>query len=148
MKPTAMDPEGASLIAGLALDALADVDADYIGGLEMGAVPLATAAAVVSHARGRGLKSFFVRKAAKDHGTQSLVEGLAPDETLNGKRVVIIEDVTTTGGSSLKAVDAVRQEGGEVVLVLTVVDRCEGATEMFSKAGLPFRAILTVKDFE
>ena len=148
MKPTMLDPEGGALIGELALEALADVNADYIGGLEMGAVPLATAVAVVSHAKGRRLPAFFVRKTPKDHGTQKLIEGLAPGESLEGKRVVIIEDVTTTGGSSLKAVDAVRAEGGIIACVLTVVDRHEGAAGNFANAKLDFRAILTVEDFK
>ncbi len=148
MKPTALHPEGGSLIANLLLDAVQDVEADYIGGLEMGAVPLATAASVVSHDRGRPLPAFFVRKAAKDHGTQSLVEGLAPGESLKGKRVIIVEDVTTTGGSAMKAVEAVRDEGAQVAVVVTVVDRLEGATENFAAVGLPFRTLLTVEDFD
>ena len=148
MKPTMLDPEGAALIGELALEALADVKADYIGGLEMGAVPLATAVAVTGHARGRRLPAFFVRKTPKDHGTEKLVEGLAPGESLAGKRVVIIEDVTTTGGSSMKAVEAVRREGGEIACIITIVDRNEGAVESFAAAGLPFRAVLTVDDFK
>ncbi len=148
MKPTMLDPEGAALIGELALEAIADVNADYIGGLEMGAVPLATAVAVVSHTKGKRLPAFFVRKTPKDHGTQKLIEGLAPGESLAGKRVVIIEDVTTTGGSSLKAVEAVRAEGGIIACVLTVVDRHEGAADTFAKAKLDFRAILTVEDFK
>lgn len=148
MKPTALDPEGAALIGELTLEALADLEADYIGGLEMGAVPLATAVATVSHYKGKRLPAFFVRKAPKDHGTEKLVEGLAPGESLQGKRVFIIEDVTTTGGSSMRAVEAVRKDGGEIACVITIVDRCEGATEAFAAAKLPFRALLTLEDFE
>jgi orotate phosphoribosyltransferase len=148
MKPSMLDPEGAALIAELTLETIADVKADYIGGLEMGAVPLATAVAMGSHAKGRPLPAFFVRKQPKDHGAEKLVEGLAPGESLKGKRCVIIEDVTTTGGSSMKAIEAVRREGGEIACVVTIVDRDEGAVENFAKAGLPFRAILTVEDFK
>ena len=147
MKPTMLHPEGASLIAEAILDALGGDKADYIGGLEMGAVPIATAVTAASHARGRPLPAFFVRKAAKDHGAQKLVEGLAPGESLAGKRVVIVEDVTTTGGSSMKAIEAVRREGAEVARVITIVDRSEGATEAFAAARLPFTAILTIEDF-
>ena len=95
------------------LEALQGADVDLIGGLEMGAVPLATAVAVMSHAQGWPLQAFFVRKQAKEHGARKLVEGLAPGETLQGKRVVILEDVTTTGGSSMKAIEAVKAEGGD-----------------------------------
>jgi len=147
MKPTMLHPEGASLIAEAILDALGGDKADYIGGLEMGAVPIATAVTAASHARGRPLPAFFVRKAAKDHGAQKLVEGLAPGESLAGKRVVIVEDVTTTGGSSMKAIEAVRREGAQVARVITIVDRSEGATAAFAAARLPFTAILTIEDF-
>lgn len=103
LKPTMMDPEGAHLIGKLLAEALDGDGADMVGGLEMGAVPLATATAAASHARGKPLPAFFVRKQAKEHGTQSLVEGLPRGESLKGRRIVILEDVTTTGGSSLKA---------------------------------------------
>lgn len=147
MKPTMMDAEGAHLIATLVLDNLSDIQADLIGGLEMGAVPLAASVAAISHQQGRPLRSFFVRKQAKDHGTQSLIEGLAKGETMEGKRVVIIEDVTTTGGSSLKAADILRAEGADIVRVITIVDREEGAREAFANAGLDLQPILTVSDF-
>ena len=147
MKPTMLDPEGGYLIGQLMLDAIEGTQADLIGGLEMGAVPIASVVAALSHARGRRLPAFFVRKQAKEHGTKSLIEGLAPGETLAAKRVVIIEDVTTTGGSALKAVEAVRADGGEVVRVVTVVDRCEGAGEAFARAQLEFSPLLTIEDF-
>ena len=103
MKPAMLDSEGAHLIATLILDQLDGVEADLVGGLEMGAVPIAASVTAVAHARGRKLPAFFVRKQAKEHGTKSLIEGLARDETMAGKRVVIVEDVTTTGGSAIKA---------------------------------------------
>ena len=147
MKPTMLDPEGGFLIGELILDALEGTAADAIGGLEMGAVPIATAVAALSHRRKRPLPAFFVRKQAKDHGTQSLVEGLAKGETLEGKRVVIVEDVTTTGGSAIKAAEAVRKEGAEVVAVITIVDREEGAGAAFKAAGLKFTPLLRIDDF-
>lgn len=147
MKPTMLHPEGAHLIGLLMLDAMAKDRADLVGGLEMGAVPIATAVAAVSHGSGRPTPAFFVRKQAKEHGTQSLIEGLAKGETIEGRRVVIVEDVTTTGGSALKAVEAVKAAGGTVVRVVTVVDRQEGAAETFAGAGLPFTPILTAADF-
>ena len=147
MKPTMLDSEGAHLIASLILDQLEGVEADLVGGLEMGAVPVASAVTAVSHARGRKLNAFFVRKQAKEHGTKSLIEGLARDETMAGKRVVIVEDVTTTGGSSIKAAEAIRQAGGEIVRVITVVDRQEGAHEAFAAAGLALHPLLVMADF-
>ena len=111
MKPTMLDPEGSHLIATLILDALEGADVDLIGGLEMGAVPLAVAVAVASQIKGWPLRAFFVRKQAKEHGAKKLVEGLAPGESLQGKRIVVLEDVTTTGGSAMKAIEALKAEG-------------------------------------
>lgn len=146
MKPTMMHPEGAALIASLILDDVGADGADLIGGLEMGAVPLAASVAAISHSENRPLATFFVRKQVKEHGTQAMIEGLAPDETMTGKRVVVLEDVTTTGGSALKAVDVVRGAGGEVVKVITVVDRLEGAQDAFKEAGIAFAALLSADD--
>ncbi len=148
MKPTMLDSEGAFLIASLILDQLEDVPADLVGGLEMGAVPIAASVTALAHARGRKLPAFFVRKQAKEHGTKSLIEGLGRDETMAGKRVVIVEDVTTTGGSSIKAAAAIRQAGGEIVRVITIVDRLDGAAAAFEAADLPFYPVLTLKDFK
>jgi orotate phosphoribosyltransferase len=147
LRPTALHAAGASHIGEMVVDALAGLDVDYVGGLEMGAVPIATAAAVASHGRGGEISAFFVRKKAKEHGERKLVEGLPKGESLRGKNVVVVEDVTTTGGSAIQAVEAVVAEGANVVLVLTVVDRLEGATETFAAARLPFRALFTADEF-
>jgi len=147
LKPTMLDPEGAALLAELTYDALKDDALDYVGGLEMGAVPLAGAIAQLSWIKGQPIAAFFVRKKPKEHGARLAVEGLAKDESLKGKRIVIVEDVTTTGGSAMKAVDVVREAGGEVALVLTMVDREEGATDTFAQAGLAFRSLYTATEF-
>ncbi len=131
LKPTMLNPEGAALLAELTFDALKDGKYDYVGGLEMGAVPIAGAIAQLSWINGHPISAFFVRKKPKEYGAKAQVEGLTKDESLNGKRIVIVEDVTTTGGSALKAAEAVREAGGEVALVLTMVDREEGAAESF-----------------
>jgi orotate phosphoribosyltransferase len=147
LKPTMMHPEGAALLAELTYSALQDDDLDFIGGLEMGAVPLAGAVAVTSFEHGHPIAAFFVRKKPKEHGAKLAVEGLAPGETLQGKRVAIIEDVTTTGGSALQAVDAVRDAGADVVLVFTMVDREEGAAEAFAERGIQFRSLFKASEF-
>ncbi len=147
MKPTMLHPEGAYLVAQLILEKLDGDAVDMAGGLEMGAVPIAASVAAVSYARGRPLGAFFVRKQAKEHGTQSLIEGLARGETLAGKKVVVVEDVTTTGGSAIKAVEALRLEGALITRVITIVDREEGAAEAFAHAGLKLDSILTLSDF-
>jgi orotate phosphoribosyltransferase len=147
LKPTMLDPEGAALLAELTFEALKDDRLDYIGGLEMGAVPLAGAIAQLSWIKGHPIAAFFVRKKPKEHGARLAVEGLAKGESLQGKRVVIVEDVTTTGGSALKAAEAVREAGGEIALVFTMVDREEGASETFAAAGLPFRSLYKAGEF-
>jgi orotate phosphoribosyltransferase len=147
LRPTTLHPAGATHIGDMIADELQGLAVDYVGGLAMGAIPIATAAGMASHRRGRDIGAFFVRKQAKDHGERKLVEGLPKGETLRGKNVVIVEDVTTTGGSALQAVDAVKADGAVVVLVLTVVDRLEGATENFAAENLPFRALFTADEF-
>src|SRR5712672_2261911 len=147
LKPTMLDPEGAALLAELSFEALKDDNLDYIGGLEMGAVTIAGSIAQLSWLKGHPIAAFFVRKKPKEHGARLAVEGLAKGETLQGKRVVIVEDVTTAGGSGRKAVEAVGGAGGEIVLVFTMVDREEGATEAFAEAGIEFRALYKAGEF-
>lgn len=144
MKPTMFHPEGAALLARMILARLTGLGVDYVGGLEMGAVPLIASVAALSHDQGQPLPGFFVRKAAKDHGTRKRIEG---PESLSGKRVAILEDVTTTGGSAIQAVAVARDAGAEVVLVLTIVDRLEGAADSFARAGVPFASLFTADDF-
>src|ERR1700743_3476337 len=125
LKPTMLDAEGAALLAELTFEALKDDGLHYVGGLEMGAVPLAGAIAQLSWIKGHPIAAFFVRKKPKEHGARLAVAGVAKGETLEGKRVVIVEDVTTTGESALKAVEAVRDAGGNVGVVPHMVDREE-----------------------
>ena len=147
MRPTTVHPAGATCVGELIVDALEGIAVDFVGGLEMGAVPVATAVAIASHRRDGNLQAFFVRKKPKDHGAKKLVEGLPKGETLRGKNVVVVEDVTTTGGSSMQAVAALREEGANIVLVLTIVDRLEGAKENFAAEGLKFVALYTADEF-
>lgn len=147
LKPTMLDAEGAALLAELTLDVLTAERIDYVGGLEMGAVPIAGAIAQLSFLKGTPISAFFVRKKPKEHGAKLTVEGLTKGESLVGKRVVIVEDVTTTGGSAMKAVEVVRDAGGEVAFVLTLVDREEGATETFKEANLDFRSLYRAAEF-
>ncbi len=147
LKPTMMSAQGARLIAAQVISKIGDRKVDLVGGLEMGAVPLATSIAIASTATLSPIDAFFVRKTAKQHGTQSLVEGLVAGDGMAGKKVIVIEDVTTTGGSAIKAAQALQAEGAEIVSVITIVDRQEGAAEAFAEAGLPFEAVLTKADF-
>jgi orotate phosphoribosyltransferase len=144
MKPAMFDPEGSSVITKLILQRIDDLHADYVGGLEMGAVPLIATINMLSYDIGTPIPGFFVRKKVKDHGTMKLIEAVGD---LKGKNVVIIDDVTTTGGSAMEAVDAVRNAGANVLLVLSIVDREEGATEFYAAAGVPFEYLFKTSDF-
>lgn len=130
LKPTMMSPKGALLSARALLARIWPENVDYVGGLEMGAVPVIAALAAMSQAEGRPVKTFFVRKQPKGHGTMDMIEGLAPNEILANARVLIIDDVATSGGSILKAVDVARTAGAIVGAALVLIDREEGATEL------------------
>lgn len=129
----------APLIGRLLRELTADWDFVAVGGLTLGADPVATA---VLHAAGRPLDAFVVRKAAKAHGMQRQVEG--PDVV--GRRVLVVEDTTTTGQSPLTAVAALREIGAEVVGVATVVDRATGAAAVIAAQGLEYRSVLSLDD--
>ncbi|WP_054812409.1 orotate phosphoribosyltransferase [Nocardia arizonensis] len=129
----------APLIGRLLRELVADWDFEAVGGLTMGADPVALA---VMHAPGRPINAFVVRKAAKSHGMQRQIEG--PD--IVGKRVLVVEDTTTTGNSPLTAVRALRDAGATVVGVATVVDRETGADQVIAAEGLEYRSILGLKD--
>jgi orotate phosphoribosyltransferase len=143
MKPAMLDPNGANLLAELILQELQGVKADCIGGLEMGAVPLIAPVAMRSPDFGRHLAGFFVRKTVKDHGTKKRIDGA----DIAGKTVVILEDVTTTGGSAMEAVKAVEDAGAKVALVLSILDRGEGAADLYAKAGVPFKSLFRAEEF-
>jgi orotate phosphoribosyltransferase len=135
---------GAAVIGAGVLSRLADrPEVQAVGGLTMGADPIVGATLALAGLAGReDLRGFLVRKEAKAHGTGSRVEGpLEP-----GSTVAIVDDVATTGGSSLQAVDAVEAMGCQVAVVIVVLDRLEGAAEAFAARGLPFEALLTIRD--
>jgi orotate phosphoribosyltransferase len=149
MKRSSFDPEAANLISELMLEKLEGREVDYVGGLEMGAVPLVACLCQKSWGiRPAPLRGFFVRKQAKEHGTRRLIEGLLAEESLAGRRVALIEDVTTTGDSAFKAVQAAREDGALCELVLTIVDRKEGAEANLAARGLKLLPLLTRADFE
>ncbi|CAB0777546.1 orotate phosphoribosyltransferase [Corynebacterium diphtheriae] len=127
------------LIGELLRELTADWDYVAVGGLTLGADPVATS---VMHADGREIHAFVVRKEAKKHGMQRRIEG--PDVV--GKKVLVVEDTTTTGNSPLTAVKALREAGAEVVGVATVVDRATGAADVIAAEGLEYRYILCLED--
>ena len=128
---TTLDAEGANLIGRAILDLLADeaIRPAAVGGLTMGADPIATAVSVLSWQAGDPIPAFLVRKSGKDHGTRRRIEGCFP----KGGDVLIVEDVVTTGGSTLDAISAVEDEGGRVAAIVAVIDREEGGREALSK---------------
>ncbi|UCG53845.1 MAG: orotate phosphoribosyltransferase [Candidatus Latescibacterota bacterium] len=137
---TTLDARGAYLVARIFLAMLADDVPDAVGGPTLGADPIIGSMLSLAGLEDLDLRGFIVRKRTKEHGTQSLVEG----SLSKGDRVVIIEDVLTTGSSSLKAIEAVRGLGCEVVRVLAVVDREQGAKENLREAGCHMESIFTV----
>jgi orotate phosphoribosyltransferase len=147
LKPTLMQPEGSYLAARGLLALATDARPDYAGGLEMGAVPILGAIAALSHLAGRPVATFFVRKSPKDHGTRLAIEGLTDGETLSGRRVLMVDDVTTTGGSTMKAIEAARSEGAIVEEAVSLLDRGEGAVENFAAIGVRLRSVLSAADF-
>jgi orotate phosphoribosyltransferase len=142
MKMTTLDPEGSSLIARLILETLKPYDIDAIGGFTLGADPIVSAVAALSVETERPLPAFIVRKEPKKHGERKMIEG--PFE--KGWKVAVVDDVVTTGGSTMKACKAVEEEGGEVALTLTIVDRLEGGRENLEKEGYHFISLLTRDD--
>ncbi len=144
-KQTALHPRGALLIGRLMWERLPAFGAvDAVGGMTLGADPLATAVSLVSELEGRGIPAFIVRKEPKGHGTRSWIEGgrnLSP-----GARVVVLEDVVTTGGSSLRAIERIEGEGYRVLGVLALVDREEGGREAIEARGYRFEALFTRSD--
>jgi orotate phosphoribosyltransferase len=145
LRQTLMRPRGVALAGALVLDRLfAGSPVDAVGGMAVGAVPLVTGVLAAAAARDprTSLLGFFVRKQAKSHGLGKRIEGgFSP-----GQRVALVEDTMTTGGSTLEALDAVEAEGGKVVRVLCLVDRCEGAAEAFRARGLDLEALFTRAD--
>ena len=145
-KQTMLTAEGHALIGELMFDLLSELPpCEAVGGVELGGCPLASAVSLVSFQRGRPLNALYVRKAKKDHGTTKLVEG---DKSLKpGLKVALLEDVVTTGGSSLKAVESLKAAGAEVVGIVALVDRLEGGAEAIRASGLPLVTLATRTDF-
>lgn len=137
----------APLVGHVLLDHLEEVglgtaEIDAVGGMTLGADPIATALLHAAASRGQDLDAFVIRKEAKRHGMQRQIEG--PD--VAGRRVVVVEDTTTTGGTPLTAIEAVRAAGGEVLGVATIVDRATGAGEKIEALGVPYHYLFGLED--
>ncbi len=138
-KPTTLDPEGMNLIGAIIFDMLKDTGITAAGGLTLGADPIANALAVISYQKGKPIKSFIVRKDVKDHGTKSAIEGSVSP----GDKIVIIDDVITTGGSTITAIEQARKAGLNIEMVITLIDREEGGRENILKYVDNIKPILT-----
>ena len=146
-KPAVLLAEGHALVGGALLERIRDTlgPVSAVAGVELGGCPLASAVACASWADGDPLDAVYIRKSTKEHGTKKLLEGaehLAP-----GSRLAIVEDTVTTGGSTLRAVRAVRDAGFDVAGVIAVVDRLEGGADAIREAGLTFATLYDRTDF-
>jgi orotate phosphoribosyltransferase len=142
-KQITLHSRGLQLVSEGLLELLDSTGVQAVGGMSIGADPIVAGILCSAAAQQRDLLGFLVRKESKGHGTNRFVEGpLQP-----GMKVAIVEDVVTTGGSSLLAVDRVQEFGCEVVQVLAIIDRMEGGGQNFAARGLPFRSLLTIEDF-
>ncbi|GAA2737945.1 orotate phosphoribosyltransferase [Pedococcus aerophilus] len=137
-----LDGEASPLVGIVMRDLIGDLDYDAVGGLTLGADPVATAILHASAAAGDRKDAFVVRKAGKAHGLQQRIEG----PSIEGRRVVIVEDTTTTGNSPLDAVDAAREAGAEVVAIATIADRATGAEKRFADAGIEYRSVYGLEE--
>jgi orotate phosphoribosyltransferase len=143
-KQVVLDAHGAMLVGRAILERLHSLGPlpAAVGGMSIGADPITSAVVTMAGVEGLPLKGFMVRKEPKDHGTKKYVEG----PVVPGQRVVIVEDVTTTGGSSLLAIDRVHEFGLIVERVVTVIDRLAGAKEAFAARGIPLESLVTIRD--
>lgn len=143
-RPTTFSARGLALIGEIFFELIKDLEVDAVGGLTLGADPIAHAVALTSYLKGKPINSFTVRKEAKDHGAGRRVEG----DVRPGDKVVIVEDVVTTGGSTIKAITAAREFGLEVVKVLILVDREEGGRQAVEKAAPQVEAVFTLAELK
>jgi orotate phosphoribosyltransferase len=143
-KPVTLHPEGALALGRLLLGQV-PTGAAAVAGLTLGADPLVSAVSVVSALENRPIAALIIRKEAKGHGTMAYIEGPALEP---GSSVVVLEDVVTTGGSALKAVDRLREAGYKVDRVLAVVDRQQGGAELYAQHGLAFEALFSIVDLQ
>lgn len=137
-KRLTLSPEGACEVGMAIFEELKKTDIDAIGGLAMGAFPIITAVALVSYQQGKPIPSFIVRDQPKEHGTKRKIEG----HIRKGYKVAIVDDVITTGGSVIQAVEAVEEAGCEVAKIIVIVDRHEGGSDLLEQKGYNFEAII------
>ena len=142
-KQVTLDATGSRLVGEGILDLLGNDLPQAVGGMSIGADPITGAVVTIAGVRGQSLCGFLVRKEAKGHGTERYIEGPVKP----GDRVAIVEDVVTTGGSSLQAIERCEQFGLVVTRVIAIIDRMEGGRQAFESRGYPFESLLTIRDF-
>lgn len=142
-KKVSLDPEGAFLIGEQIFDRIKSLPVEGVGGMTLGADPIATAVSLISFLKNKPIPAFIVRKEPKGHGSEQQVEGaLQP----NGK-LVVVEDVVTTGGSTVRTIEALRKEGYSVLKVIALIDRKEGGADRIAAEGIGFESLYTIDDF-
>ena len=143
-KKVSLNPEGAFLIGEAIFEKIKSLPVQGVGGLTTGADPIATAVSLISYIREKPIDAFIVRKERKEHGTRQQIEGpLTP-----GANLVVVEDVVTTGGSTLRTINILRAEGYTVIKVIALMDRLEGGAEKIKADGTPFESLYTMDDFK
>ena len=142
LRKVTLNPKGALLVGSIIFDMIKERPIDAIGGMSLGADPIAVATSLVAYQAGRTLNAFLVRKGKKDHGTKNMIEGpIAP-----GFKVVVVEDVMTTGSSTITAIQYIEEAGMVVDMVIGILDRSEGGREAIESLGYEVRSIFARKD--
>lgn len=139
---TTLDPEGSFLIGSIFIEMIADFEVDSVGGYSIGADPIVSSISILSHISGHPVPAFIIRKTEKTHGTGKIIEG----NFKSGNSVILFDDVVTSGGSILRGAEAVKNAGGEILAIMSVIDREEGGRETIEAAGYEFFSIFTKKD--
>lgn len=142
-KKVSLDPHGAFLIGEAIFERIKLLPVDGVGGMTLGADPIATAVAVISYIKQKPISGFIVRKERKQHGSGQQVEGSLSREA----KLVVVEDVVTTGGSTLRTINVLRSEGYTILKVVALIDRLQGGADKIVAAGVPFEALYTMNDF-
>lgn len=141
-KKVSLDPEGAFLIGEQIFDRIKTLPVDGVGGMTLGADPIATAVSLISFLKNKPIPAFIVRKEPKGHGSEQQIEGALPANA----KVVVVEDVVTTGGSTLRTIEALKKEGHSILKVISLIDRKEGGPEKITAEGIPFETLFTIDD--
>lgn len=142
LRKVTLNPGGASIIGALTYDLIKGTKVDAVGGMSVGADPIAVATSLAAYQDGQEIMAFLVRKTQKAHGTQNVIEG--PIKA--GMRALVVEDVITTGASTISAIERIKEAGMEIEMVVAVFDRCEGGKEAIESMGYEVRSLLTRND--